>query len=150
MSATLRILVNAPTRPACEIIDFYHADSWSSDAEKQLVNRLQELFHILKMVGTSAVCIDVQVEVNDPSATTFQIAKKINGSSFAEQQKLSFREMEVLGLIMQGYTNQQIADRLFVSYETIKSHRKNILQKTGSPNTAALVHYYHQTFFDKP
>ncbi len=62
---------------------------------------------------------------------------------------LSIREIEVLGLIMLGYTNHQIAEKLFISYETVRSHRKNILTKTGASNTAALINYYHQTFFEK-
>jgi DNA-binding CsgD family transcriptional regulator len=57
--------------------------------------------------------------------------------------------MEVLGLIMQGLTNQEIADKLFISFETVRSHRKNILLKTGSKNTASLINYYHQTFSDR-
>ncbi|MFZ0456799.1 MAG: helix-turn-helix transcriptional regulator, partial [Ignavibacteriaceae bacterium] len=62
---------------------------------------------------------------------------------------LSVREIEVLGLIMLGYTTKEIADKLFISYETVKSHRKNILEKTGAKNTASLINYYHHTFFDK-
>ncbi len=54
-----------------------------------------------------------------------------------------------IGLIMQGFTNNEIAEKLFISYETVKSHRKHILLKTGAKNTAALINYYHQTFFDK-
>jgi DNA-binding CsgD family transcriptional regulator len=50
---------------------------------------------------------------------------------------------------MLGYTNHQIAEKLFISYETVRSHRKNILTKTGASNTAALINYYHQTFFEK-
>ncbi|MBL0133790.1 MAG: helix-turn-helix transcriptional regulator [Chitinophagaceae bacterium] len=50
---------------------------------------------------------------------------------------------------MQGHTNNDIAEKLFISYETVKSHRKNILEKTGAKNTAALINYYHQTFFEK-
>jgi DNA-binding CsgD family transcriptional regulator len=63
-------------------------------------------------------------------------------------EHLSVREIEVLGLIMQGMTNNEIAEKLFISYETVRSHRKNILRKTGAKNTAALINYYHQTFFD--
>jgi DNA-binding CsgD family transcriptional regulator len=50
---------------------------------------------------------------------------------------------------MLGYTNQQIAEKIFISYETVKSHRKHILEKTGAKNTASLISYYHQTFFEK-
>ncbi len=59
------------------------------------------------------------------------------------------REIEILGLIMLGYTNQQIAEKIFVSFETVRSHRKHILEKTGAKNTAALINYYHETFFEK-
>ena len=56
-----------------------------------------------------------------------------------KQELLSRREKEVLHLIFDGLTNKEIASRLFISFETVKSHRKNILQKTGSKNTAALT-----------
>ena len=49
------------------------------------------------------------------------------------------REKEVLQLIAEGLTNQEIADRLFVSTSTVDTHRKNLLQKLQAKNTAALV-----------
>jgi DNA-binding NarL/FixJ family response regulator len=54
---------------------------------------------------------------------------------------LSRREMEVLGLIAQGYTNAQIAEKLFTSKRTIETHRQNLLEKTNSSNTATLIRY---------
>lgn len=53
--------------------------------------------------------------------------------------ELSPRETEVLKLICQENTNQEIADRLFVSVRTIEGHRNNLLLKTGCKNTAGLV-----------
>lgn len=55
------------------------------------------------------------------------------------QMLLSRREIEVLRLIAQGLTNQEIADKLFVSTSTIDSHRKNLISKLQVKNTAALV-----------
>lgn len=52
---------------------------------------------------------------------------------------LTRRETELLRLITQGYTNQEIADKLFLGSETIKSYRKNLLFKLNARNTAALV-----------
>jgi len=52
---------------------------------------------------------------------------------------LTEREVEVLSLICESLTNEQIADRLNLSFETIKWHRANILSKTGCTNTAGLV-----------
>lgn len=68
----------------------------------------------------------------------------INLSS-AEKQELhtvpvlSSREKEVLQLIADGFTNPQIAEKLFLSLHTVDSHRKNLLTKFGVSNTANLI-----------
>lgn len=54
---------------------------------------------------------------------------------------LSKREVEVLTLIAEGYTNLEIADKLFTSKRTVEGHRQNLIDKTGSRNTAALIRY---------
>lgn len=53
---------------------------------------------------------------------------------------LSGREKEILKLIVDGYTNPEIADKLFLSPLTVKGYRKNLLLKLGVKNTASLVH----------
>jgi DNA-binding CsgD family transcriptional regulator len=93
--------------------------------------------------------IVVNVEVADINESIFQIKKKMNTRAVIHVPKLSIREIEILGYVMQGFTNNEIAEKLFISYETVKSHRKNILDKTGAKNTAALINYYHETFFEK-
>jgi DNA-binding NarL/FixJ family response regulator len=52
---------------------------------------------------------------------------------------LTRREKEILEKIADGFTNQQIADSLFVDISTVSSHRKNMLAKYSVSNTAALV-----------
>lgn len=54
---------------------------------------------------------------------------------------LSAREIEVIKLIADGYTNKQISTKLFLSNHTITTHRKNIMQKLGVNNTAGIVMY---------
>ncbi len=54
---------------------------------------------------------------------------------------LSPREVEVLKLIAIGFTNSEIADRLFLSVRTVESHRAHIQQKTGRTSRAELVRY---------
>lgn len=54
---------------------------------------------------------------------------------------LSKREVEVLVLVAEGYTNSEIADKLFTSKRTIETHRQNILEKTQARNTANLIKY---------
>jgi DNA-binding NarL/FixJ family response regulator len=56
-----------------------------------------------------------------------------------EHVVLTRREVEVLALIAEGLTNQEIADKIFVSTSTVDSHRKNLLSKLNVKNTAALV-----------
>jgi len=54
---------------------------------------------------------------------------------------LSEREVEILELICKGFSNQEIGDKLFISKRTVDKHRSNILDKTGTNNTASLVMY---------
>jgi DNA-binding CsgD family transcriptional regulator len=54
---------------------------------------------------------------------------------------LSRREREILSLIINGYTNSEIAGLLFVSCRTVDTHRQNMLAKLGARNTAVLVRY---------
>lgn len=65
----------------------------------------------------------------------------LNDSYSCEPVVLSERELEVISLIAEGYTNNQIAEKLFLSPHTVNTHRKNILQKLGANNTAAIVMY---------
>jgi len=53
--------------------------------------------------------------------------------------KLSRREKEILELIIQEYTTQEIADALFISFGTVETHRRNIINKLGVRNTAGMV-----------
>ena len=62
-------------------------------------------------------------------------------SGFNKMQKLSDREKEILKLIAKGYKNHEIADQLFISTHTVITHRRNLLQKSGTHNTAGLVRY---------
>ncbi|HEX8658101.1 MAG TPA: response regulator transcription factor [Hymenobacter sp.] len=52
---------------------------------------------------------------------------------------LSKREIEVLNLVAEGLTNAEIALKLFTSKRTIETHRQNIMDKTQTRNTAALI-----------
>ena len=54
---------------------------------------------------------------------------------------LSPREREVLQLVAEGYTNQEIADRLIVSVKTVETHRAHIMSKLGLETRAELVRY---------
>jgi len=57
------------------------------------------------------------------------------------ETELSDREKEVLVLIANEYSNQEIADKLFISIRTVETHKRNLIDKTGCKNVAGLVMY---------
>ena len=59
----------------------------------------------------------------------------------SSEDALSDREVEILVEVCRGLSNQEIADKLFISKRTVDKHRANILEKTGCKNTANLVVY---------
>jgi DNA-binding CsgD family transcriptional regulator len=129
-------------------LEFYNSEEWTLETEEVLIQRMHELISALRPIGKS-LHLDLSFEVNDIFNASFIITKKLKNECEIKSHKLSVREIEVLGFIMLGYTTKEIAEKLFISYETVKSHRKNILEKTGAKNTASLINYYHNTFFDK-
>ncbi len=68
-----------------------------------------------------------------------QIRALLEGKGQDSSALLTNREKQVLKLIADGFTNNEIADKIFVSPLTVDSHRKNLLLKLGARNTAALV-----------
>ena len=56
-----------------------------------------------------------------------------------QQVWLTAREQQVLRLLVDGYTNQEIADEICLSIETIKTYRKNLILKFGAKNSMVLV-----------
>jgi DNA-binding NarL/FixJ family response regulator len=59
----------------------------------------------------------------------------------ATSTTLSDREIEVLRLIAQEYSNGEIAEKLFISIRTVDTHRRNLLEKVQAKNTVGLVKY---------
>lgn len=61
-------------------------------------------------------------------------------STSEAQNQLSERELEIIREIANGGTSKDIAERLFLSDHTVRTHRRNILHKLGIHNTAELIH----------
>ena len=69
------------------------------------------------------------------------MSEKPKKPTLSTVEELSSREIEVLKLICQEQTNQEAANKLFLSKRTIESHRQRILDKVGAKNTVGLVVY---------
>lgn len=81
-----------------------------------------------------------QIDVNDLDFDSFSCDAVV----------LSERENEIIVLIAEGFTNNQIAEELFLSNHTITTHRKNIMAKLGVKNTAGIVMYAVKTNLVSP
>ncbi|HTF20434.1 MAG TPA: response regulator transcription factor [Chryseolinea sp.] len=75
------------------------------------------------------------------SATLLQVFTQVQRPVNHQGHSLTQREQEVLRLIVQEFSNQEIADKLFISVRTVDTHRRNILEKIQAKNTAGMVKY---------
>ncbi len=72
------------------------------------------------------------------------------GVERSELDKLSAREKEVLGLVGQGMTSDEIAGKLHLSVHTVHTHRAHIMEKLGLQNRAQLIQYAFRMGFLRP
>ena len=78
----------------------------------------------------------------DPHATSApQPTGPFTDDDFARRLNLTFREVEIIRLICEGLNNEQIAARIFISVETVKTHRKNIHFKLGINKVTDLIQF---------
>jgi DNA-binding NarL/FixJ family response regulator len=75
------------------------------------------------------------------TATIMQTVRNAKKESASDEIQLSKREIDVIRLIAEEHTTQEIADKLFISQHTVETHRKNLLSKLNVRNTAGLVKY---------
>jgi len=106
--------------------------------------------YLLKNIGKEELMKALENISNDKGYFSDEILVMVTRKVFnarkktAEQSILeSFtkRELEVLELVSQGYSNAEIADKLDISPRTVGGHRNNMLSKSGLKNTAALVSF---------
>ncbi len=98
--------------------------------------------YILKNAGKEELLEAIHTVVKGKTYLSFEAGRMIRKENAASRlPALTSREREVLALIAEGFTNPQIADKLFVSPATVDSHRKNLLTKLKVKNTASLIKF---------
>ena len=105
--------------------------------------------YILKSAPKEELCKAIKTIVEGNNYYSQEIYQTIVESIAGKKPKqrlsieisLSRREKEVLQLIVQEYSNKEIADKLFISSRTVEAHKRNLLDKTGAKNIAGLVLY---------
>ena len=99
--------------------------------------------YLLKNAGRQEIIEAIKLVKKGASYFSFDAGQALK-SATAQQNavpQLSRREKEVLVHIADGLTNSQIAERLFISVDTVDSHRKNLHAKLNVSNTATLVRF---------
>lgn len=98
---------------------------------------------LLKDSSIDEVFAAIKAVMNDEEYICKAVMQALSGAMRRnyETELLSEREIDVLLGICRGLSTQEIADKLFLSKRTVDTHRANILEKTGSKNTASLVVY---------
>ena len=101
--------------------------------------------YVLKNADQQTIKMAIQTvaegdEYIDESVKKILIQESITGQRRSIYEiPLTKREKEIVKLIAEENTNQQVADALFISLRTVETHRLNITQKLGVKNTAGLV-----------
>lgn len=119
----------------------YVAQAFEAGASGYLLKNVaaDELIFALKYInrGGRYLCSELSMSMLE------NVLKRINGSISVAKNSLEFssREIQVLELIAEGLTNQEISDRLFISKRTVEGHRQSLTDKTGCRNTASLIRY---------
>ncbi len=98
---------------------------------------------LLKDSSIEEVFAAIKAVMNDEEYICQDVMQALSGAMRRNEETeiLSEREIDVLLGICRGLSTQEIADSLYISKRTVDSHRANILEKTGSKNTASLVVY---------
>jgi DNA-binding NarL/FixJ family response regulator len=100
---------------------------------------LQELVSAIKKVAGNGYYFSDEVQAS--ILHDYRLAETPPGKETAPAISLTQREKEILGLLSKEYTNEKIAASLNISYRTVETHRKNMMQKTGASNLAGLLRY---------
>ncbi len=95
----------------------------------ELLKAIDKVMHNEKYISPG-ISNDLFTHLNDRNINTT-----------ANEKHLTKREIEIIGYIADGLTNNEIAAKLFLSNVTVETHRKNMLAKLQLKNTASLVKY---------
>lgn len=141
--ATAQILQKWPQAKIMMVTSFLDDDKVYPALEAGAVS------YILKTSNAKQIAEAIRKTVNgetvlEPEVTTKMISRMRNGANTSPHEQLTEREMEVLLLVAQGKTNQEIADELFIALKTVKTHVSNILAKLEVQDRTQAVVYAFQ------
>jgi DNA-binding NarL/FixJ family response regulator len=121
------------------VIDAFH--SGVSGYLMKNIDREELIFAIRHVcMGKEYICSDLGMRMFR------RIGRQIGKySESSDAIGLTVKELEVLHLIADGLTNEEIAEHLYTNKRTVEGYRKNLIEKAGVKNTAALIQYAFRT-----
>ena len=117
------------------IVKYYPED----EDNKLLMSALSDIFQVERSLAYHCAIED---DILLPTVQLLEKRSKKHGNRIGEERtELSEREKDVLIEVVNGLSNKEIADRLFISTNTVISHRKNIARKLNIHSSAGLTIY---------
>ena len=100
--------------------------------------------YLLKNASKQEIVMAINAVAGGEEYFSAEVMKKIITRMRKEESKtieITKREKQVLELVAEGLTTAEISEKLFISTNTVDSHRKNILSKTGCKNATQLINW---------
>lgn len=103
--------------------------------------------YVLKNATREELLEAIDTVIKGKQFLSFEVAGSLRKTAQDEGPLITRREKEVVELIANGLTNNEIGEQLFISSATVDTHRKNLLAKFNAKNTAELVKLAHNRGF---
>jgi two-component system response regulator NreC len=114
--------------------------------EKSMIKELIELGadgYLLKTASESEMKSALKSVIDGNKYISSDVTNTLltNNDQIDQDVDLSQREIEILQLVAEGYTNKEIGEKLFISHRTVDTHRTNMMRKLDVKNIASLIRY---------
>ncbi|HET9054844.1 MAG TPA: response regulator transcription factor [Cyclobacteriaceae bacterium] len=99
--------------------------------------------YVLKNKGREELITAIQAVATGNNFFSAEIMRQVltAAKNIDKPDKLTAREIEIIKLLARGLSSSEIADQLFISNNTVETHRRNIMRKTNTHTTVELINY---------
>jgi DNA-binding NarL/FixJ family response regulator len=122
----------------------------SQYSEKRFIRQMMKhgaSGYLLKDAGKHEIIKAINTVISGEKFIQEELSKSLIGQTIKKQKneglfaELTSRERDILNMICHGFSSQEVADALVISFHTVESHRSNMIAKTQTRNTAGLVRW---------
>lgn len=114
----------------------------------EMINKADIAGYVLKNIGKQELIKAIETIAKGGNYFDETILNELEHFSASKKSieniRITSREIEIIGLIEKELSNKQIAAKLFISEQTVETHRKNIYRKTNTINVLGLIKYAYE------